>query len=87
MEIKSGSMVHSEVKVVGYPGGNTSVKSGKKSSRDTAPKDFTTMEEAGPQTELPDIIIDREEMNATGRSFKSGKGMLSPPNAGWDEES
>ena len=80
-------LMHSEVKVVGYPGGNTSVKSGKKSSRDTAPRDDTTMEKAGPQAALPDIVINRDDMNATGRSFKSGKGMLSPPNAGWDEES
>ena len=80
-------LMRSEVKVIGYPEGNTSVKSGKKSSRDTGPRNATTMEEAGPQTALPDIVINREEMNATGRSFKSGKGMLSPPNTGWDEES
>ena len=73
-------MMHSEVKVVGYPGG-------KKTSRDNGPKDSTTIEEAAPRSELPDISIARDNMNATGRSFKSGKGMLSPPNAGWDEES
>ena len=57
-------LMHSEVKVVGYPGGNTSVKSGKKSSRDTAPRDDTTMEKAGPQAALPEI--NRDDMNATG---------------------